>query len=52
VGLVAEQIKRYNVKVVGLQETKWFGNEMYKVGNAVGQFQYRYVTRVVNNVWQ
>ena len=35
VDLVVEKINRYNAKVVGLKETKWFGNEMYKVGNAV-----------------
>ena len=35
VDLVVEKINRYNAKVVSLKETKWFGNEMYKVGNAV-----------------
>ena len=33
--LAVEQMKKCNAKVVGSQETKWFGNEMYKIRNAV-----------------
>ena len=28
-------MKRYDMKVVGLQETKWFGNKVYDVSDAV-----------------
>ena len=31
---IVREIKRYSVKVVGLQETKWFGNEVYDVSGA------------------
>ena len=32
---IVEEMKRYNVKVAALQETKWLGNEMYQVGGSV-----------------
>ena len=35
VDLVVRELKRYNVKVAGLQETKWFGCEVYDVGRSV-----------------
>ncbi len=35
VDLVVRELKRYNVKVAGLQETKWFGCEVYDVGGCV-----------------
>ena len=31
---IVREMKRYSVKVVGLQETKWFGNEVYDVSGA------------------
>ena len=33
-GLDSRELKRYNVKVAGLQETKWFGNDVYDVSGA------------------
>ena len=35
VDLVVRELKRYNVKVAGLQETKWFNCEVYEVGGSV-----------------
>ena len=32
---VVSELERYRVVVAGLQETKWFGNEVYKVGESV-----------------
>ena len=32
---VIEELKNYNIYLAGLQETKWFGVEMYKVGDSV-----------------
>ena len=32
---IVEVLKKYNVYLAGLQETKWFGAEMYKVGDSV-----------------
>jgi len=29
---VIEELKEYNIYLAGLQETKWFGAEVYKVG--------------------
>ena len=31
---IVRELKRYNVKVAGLQETKWFGNDVYDVSGA------------------
>ncbi len=33
--LVVRELDRYNMKVVGLQETKWFGEAVYQVGESV-----------------
>ena len=35
VDLIVREIKRYKVKVVGLQETKWFGCDVYDVAGSV-----------------
>ena len=35
VDLVVEELRRYNVKVAGLQETKWFGCDVYEVMGSV-----------------
>ena len=35
VDLIVREMKRHNVKVVGLQETKWFGCDVYGVGGSV-----------------
>lgn len=35
VDLVVGELKRYKVKVAGLQETKWFGNGVYNVEGAI-----------------
>lgn len=35
VDLIVREMKRYNVKVVGLQETKWFGCDVYDVAGSV-----------------
>ena len=35
VDLIVEEMKRYDVKVTALQETKWFGCEVYQVGGSV-----------------
>ena len=35
VDLIVSETKRYNVKVVGLQETKWFGCDVYDVAGSV-----------------
>ena len=32
---VVSELEKYRVVVAGLQETKWFGNEVYKVGESV-----------------
>ena len=33
--LVIRELGRYQVVAAGLQETKWFGNAMYKVGESI-----------------
>ena len=33
--LIEMELKRYDVKVAALQETKWFGSEVYHVGGSV-----------------
>ena len=33
--LVIRELGRYQVVAAGLQETKWFGNVMYKVGESI-----------------
>ena len=35
VDLIEIELKRYNVKVAALQETKWFGSEVCQVGGSV-----------------
>ena len=35
VDLIVRETKRYNVNVVGLQETKWFGCDVYDVAGSV-----------------
>jgi len=35
IDLIVHKLARYNVSVGALQETKWFGNEVYKVGDNV-----------------
>ena len=35
IDLVIRELKRCQVVVAGLQETKWFGNAMYKVGESI-----------------
>ena len=35
VDLVVGELRRYNVKVAGLQETKWFGCDVYEVMGSV-----------------
>ena len=35
VDLIVTEVKRYNVKVIGLQETKWFGCDVYDVARSV-----------------
>ena len=35
IDLVARELDRYCVSVAGLQETRWFGNEIYEVGESV-----------------
>ena len=35
VDLTVRGVKRYNVKVVGLQETKWFGRDVNDVAGSV-----------------
>ena len=35
VNLVVDVLKRYDVKVAALQETKWFGSEVYQVDGSV-----------------
>ena len=32
---VVDELNRYRVSVAALQETKWFGDEMYKVGDSI-----------------
>ena len=34
---VLSELDRYGVVVAGLQETKWFGSKVYKVGCAKGR---------------
>ena len=29
------ELNRYNIKIAALQETKWFGNAMYRVGESI-----------------
>ena len=35
IDLVVRELTRYNVKVAALQETKWFGNDVYHVGESI-----------------
>ena len=35
VDLIVQEMRRYNVKVTALQETKWFGSEVYRMGGSV-----------------
>ena len=35
IDLVIRELKRYNIKVPALQETKWFGNAVYHVGKSI-----------------
>ena len=35
VDLVVRELERYHVKIAALQETKWFGNAVYTVGESV-----------------
>ena len=35
VDLVVRELDRYGVKIAALQETKWFGNAVYRVGDSV-----------------
>ena len=35
IDLVIREMKRYKVVAAALQETKWFGNEVYKVGESI-----------------
>ena len=35
VDLIVREMRRYNVKVTTLQETKWFGSEVYRVAGSV-----------------
>ena len=35
VDLIVNEMKRYGVKVAALQETKWFGCEVYQVGGSI-----------------
>ena len=35
VDLIEMELKRYDMKVAALQETKWFGSEVYQVGGSV-----------------
>ena len=32
---VISELDRYQVSVAALQETKWFGNEIYRIGSSV-----------------
>lgn len=34
IDLIVRELDRYDVKVAALQETKWFGSEVYKVGES------------------
>ena len=33
--LIVNEMKRYGVKVAALQETKWFGCEVYQMGGGI-----------------
>ena len=35
IDLIIHELARYKVSVGALQETKWFGNEVYRVGDSV-----------------
>ena len=35
VNLIVNELRRYDVKVAALQETKWFGSEVYHVSGSV-----------------
>ena len=35
IDLVIRELDRYNIKVAALQETKWFGSHIYRVGKSV-----------------
>ena len=35
VDLIMNEMKRYGMKVAALQETKWFGCEVYQVGGVI-----------------
>ena len=46
---VVSELKRYEVAVAALQETKWFGNEIYRVGDSVVLTSGREVPEHVGN---
>ena len=35
VHLIMQEMRRYNAKVIALQETKWFGSEVYRMAGSV-----------------
>ena len=35
IDLIVDEFRRYNVRVAALQETKWFGSEVYQVNRSV-----------------
>ena len=35
IDLVIRELKRYNIKIAGIQETKWFGSSVYQVGESI-----------------
>ena len=35
IDLVIRELERYNIKVAALQETKWFGRNIYNIGESV-----------------
>ena len=35
IDLIVDELRRYNVRVAALQETKWFGSEVYQVNRSV-----------------
>ena len=35
VDLIVDELRRYKIKVAGLQETKWFGSEAYNIAGSI-----------------
>ena len=35
IDLVIRELKRYNIKIAAIQETKWFGSSVYQVGESI-----------------